>query len=307
MATRRVAVVGSFVVGLTLRTDVFPVSGQTVLARDFDMGPGGKGSNQAVQIARLGGEVEFIGLIGEDDFGQIATRLFDEEGVGRGQLHTTAERHTGVGFIVLDPEGDNRILLDPGSNDLFSSDHVQRSRASIAAAAVVIAQLEIPTEAAAAGLALGKEVGATTILNPAPVRPIPAEVFASIDILTPNQSEARVLLGLSPEDPRDDREVSDRLLELGVQTVVMTRGAEGAAIIDGSGTTFVPAFQVDPVDTTGAGDAFNGALAAALAAGDALDIAVRRGTAAGALACTRLGVIPALPDAQELDDLLAGP
>jgi ribokinase len=305
MSANKVAVVGSFVVGLTLRTEVFPVSGQTVLARDFDMGPGGKGSNQAVQVARLRGDVEFIGVIGQDDFGQVATRLFDEEGVGRRYLETTPDRNTGVGFIILDPAGDNRILLDPGSNDLFSAEHVQRANPAISEAAVVMAQLEIPTDTAAAGLAAGKEAGATTILNPAPVRPVPQEVFASIDILTPNQSEARVLLDLSPDDPRDDGEISDRLLELGVQTVVLTRGAEGALIIDQSGTRYVPAFQVEPVDTTGAGDAFNGALAAALAAGSPLDVAVRRGAAAGALACTRLGVIPALPDSEQLDDFLA--
>lgn len=297
--------VGSFVVGLTLRTDRFPVSGETVLAREFDMGPGGKGSNQAVQVARLGTPVEFIGVIGNDDFGRIALDLYAWEGVGTTHLSTTEDRNTGVGFIMLDPAGDNRILLDPGSNEVFGPSHVQDAKGTLEESAVVMAQLEIPAQTAREGLALGKAAGALTILNPAPVRPIPRDVFAHIDILTPNQTEARVLLELPPDDDSDDLDLCGRLLDLGVGTVVLTRGAQGAVIVDGKGSTPIDPFEVEVVDSTGAGDAFNGALAAALASGMALEDAARRAAAAGALACTKLGVIPALPHADALEEMLS--
>ncbi|HJR45547.1 MAG TPA: ribokinase [Actinomycetota bacterium] len=305
MSAQGVAVVGSFVVGLTLRADRFPVSGETVLAREFDMGPGGKGSNQAVQVARLGTPVEFIGVIGDDDFGRIAVDLYSDEGVGTKHLTTTPDRNTGVGFIVLDPAGDNRILLDPGSNEVFGPEHVRAARDALESSAVVIAQLEIPAETARAGMAAGKEAGSTTILNPAPVRPIPEDVFAHVDILTPNQTEARVLLGLDPDDPSDDLDLCRRLLDLGVGAVILTRGEAGAVIVAPGGDSTVEPFRVEVTDSTGAGDAFNGTLAASLANGMDLPDSARRAAAAGALACTKLGVIPALPDAAAVDGLVA--
>lgn len=304
MSSAKVTVAGSFVVGLTLRSDRFPVQGETVLARDFDMGPGGKGSNQAVQIARLDVPVQFVGVIGNDDFGRIGTELYKAEGVGIDHLGVT-QRNTGVGFIMLDTSGDNRILLDPGSNEEFGPEHVQAARDTIAGSAVVITQLEIRAETAHEAMALGKRCGCITVLNPAPVRPLPEEIYQHIDLLTPNQTEARVLLGVPPDDPTPDVDLCARLLELGVGQVVLTRGAEGALIVGQDGAQEVRSAVVDVVDSTGAGDAFNGALAAALAMGEPLEEAVKEATRAGALACTKLGVIPALPRRAGLDELLA--
>lgn len=304
MSVAKVSVAGSFVVGLTLRSDRFPVEGETLLARDFDMGPGGKGSNQAVQVARLGVPVQFIGVIGNDDFGSIGTDLYAREGVGVDHL-VRSERNTGVGFIMLDDAGDNRILLDPGSNDEFGPDHVRAARGTIAASRVVMTQLEIPAATAAEAMSLGKKCGCITLLNPAPVRPLPEAIFPDIDLLTPNQTEARVLLGVAPDDPTPDLDLCGRLLELGVGTVILTRGSEGAVIVTPDGTKEIPSATVRVVDSTGAGDAFNGALAAALASDDPLETAVEAAAKAGALACTKLGVIPALPHKAELDELLA--
>ena len=298
-----VTVVGSFVVGLTLRADRFPVSGETILARDFDLGPGGKGSNQAVQVARLGGDVEFVSLIGSDEFASIATELYEREGVGTTYLTSTPERNTGVGFIILDAEGDNRILLDPGTNEMFTPEHVAASTDRIANSEVVITQLEIPSDTAVEAMRLAKENDAVSILNPAPVRPLDPEAFRHIDLLTPNQTEARVLLGLEPDDPANDLDICGRLLELGVGKVILTRGAEGATIVAPDGTSHVESFSVEVVDSTGAGDAFNGTLATALSSGSPLQDAVRRAAAGGALACTALGVIPALPYAKDVDAL----
>jgi len=170
MANGKVTVIGSFAVGLTLRADRFPVRGETLIGRDFDQGPGGKGSNQAVQIARLGGDVEFVGVIGTDGFGDIAAKLYGDEGVGTTYLTRTAERNTGLGFIVLNAEGDNFIILDPGANALFSPAHVDAAGERINASQVVLAQLEIPLATAVHGLRAGHRAGAIAILNPAPAR-----------------------------------------------------------------------------------------------------------------------------------------
>jgi ribokinase len=304
MPPSKVTVVGSFAVGLTLRADRFPVKGETLIGRDFDEGPGGKGSNQAVQIARLGGDVEFVGLIGEDSFGEIAVRLYAAEGVGTAHLMRTKERNTGLGFIVLDAAGDNFIVLDPGANALFSPAHVDKAAARISDSRVVITQLEIPVATATHALKLGKRAGAITILNPAPAAPVPPEAFAEIDLVTPNHTELRVLLGRAPDDPTDSKDLCAELLRAGVKTIVLTQGERGALIVTAEGAQHIPAQSVRVVDTTGAGDAFSGTLAATLAEGATLEAAVRRAAGAGALACTALGVIPSLPRKAELDTFL---
>ena len=306
MSDAKVTVVGSFAVGLTLRADRFPVKGETLIGRDFDQGPGGKGSNQAVQVARLGGDVEFVALIGEDAFGDVAVKLYAQEKVGTTYLIRTKERNTGVGFIVLNSEGDNFIILDPGANALFSPAHVDKAVNRIRKSSVVITQLEIPAATAAHAMKMGKQAGATTILNPAPAAPFPPDAFSSVDIATPNHTELRVLLGRRPDDPTDSKDLCSELLKAGVGTVILTRGEEGVMIVRGDGAKEIPAMAVKVVDTTGAGDAFSGTLAAWLAEGMELEDAAKRAAAAGALACTKLGVIPALPYAKDVEALLKG-
>jgi ribokinase len=298
--------VGSFAVGLSLRAERWPVAGETVLGRDFDQGPGGKGSNQAVQVARLGRPVEMIGAIGDDAYGEAALALYAEEGVGTKHLARTGARNTGIGFIVLDGSGANRIVLDPGANETLGPDDVERARRTIGAGAVLLTQLEIPVAAAAAALACGRAEGVCTILNPAPARPLPDGILAEADLLTPNEAEARTLAGLPPDDPVSDVDAAARLLRAGAGTVVMTRGERGALVVTPEGSTAVGSPRVEVVDSTGAGDAFNGTLAATLAGGAELEAAVRRAVVAGALACTRLGVIPSLPDAARLEAFAAG-
>jgi ribokinase len=306
MSDAKVTVIGSFAVGLTLRADRFPVKGETLIGRDFDQGPGGKGSNQAVQVARLGGDVEFVGLIGEDSFGDIATKLYAEEKVGTTYLMRTSECNTGLGFIVLNAEGDNFIILDPGANGLFSPTHVDKAADRIKQSKVVMTQLEIPVATAAYGLKLGKQAGAATILNPAPATHVPREMFANVDFVTPNGTELRILLGLSPDDPADDKDLCAELLKAGVKTIVLTQGERGAMVVTQDGTLQVGAKTVSVVDTTGAGDAFSGTLAASLAEGRSLEECINRAVAAGGLACTRLGVIPALPYRKDVEILIQG-
>lgn len=303
-ANPSVTVVGSFAVGLTLRADRFPVRGETLLGRDFDMGPGGKGSNQAVQAARLGANVEFVARLGRDNFGEIGKKLYVEEKVGTTFLVEADGRNTGVGFIVLNTQGDNFIVLDPGANGLFSPDDVERARERIQTSNVLLAQLEIPVETAGYALKLARDANVISILNPAPARRVSPEILKNADIVTPNEIELRILLGRAPDAKVNVIDLCDELLQLGIQRVILTRGARGAMIVTRDGYLNMPAFPVEVVDTTGAGDAFNGTLATYLASGMPLEPAVRHAVAAGALACTKLGVVPALPRANELEEFL---
>lgn len=301
-----VTVVGSFAVGLTLRAERFPVRGETLLGRDFDMGPGGKGSNQAVQAARLGANVEFVGRLGADNFGVIGKKLYVDEGVGTNFLFESEARNTGVGFIVLDKRGDNFIILDPGANGDFTPDDVDRAAERIKTSHVLITQLEIPVETAGRALELARKADVISILNPAPARHVPAEILRNADIVTPNETELRIMLGRAPDANVNIIDLCDELLQFGVQRIILTRGARGAMIVTREGYYNMPAFAVDVVDTTGAGDAFNGALANYLARGMPLEPAVRHAVAAGALACTKLGVVPALPRTHDIENLLSG-
>lgn len=292
----RITVVGSYATGLTLKVKRLPSPGETVLASGYRVDYGGKGSNQAVGCARLGAEVVFVARIGKDTFGEMALRLYREEGIDTAFVRQTTEHSTGVGFILVEAgTGNNCIALDPGANELLSAADVARCDSSLKTAAVVLTQLEIPVAAAEAALSRGRAKGATTILNPAPVRPLPTSVLQLVDVLTPNQTEARVLTGRTPDAGAEPEEVARDLIRAGVRKVVMTLGDRGALIVTGSSSKHIPATQLCAVDTTGAGDAFNAGLATALACGESLESAVEFAVVTGGLAVTNEGVIPSLP------------
>ena len=290
-----ITVVGSFAVGLTMRAPKLPIFGETMLGTDFDMGPGGKGSNQAVGTARLGAHSALLAMIGTDKLAGIATDLYATEGVDTALVTVRQERATGVGFIIL----------DMGANELMDAAAVDAGESRIAASAVVMAVLEIPTVAAVRAMELGRKHGAKTILNPAPARPLPDSIFANVDYLTPNESELRILLGLSPDDPRSSRELAFELRRRGVRNVVVTLGRHGALILNDTLDVTVPAVPVEVTDTTGAGDAFNSGFAVALAEGRDIVEAVRFGVTCGSIACTKLGVVPSLPTRTQADALYA--
>jgi ribokinase len=261
---------------------------------------GGKGSNQAVGCARLGAKVSFVARIGDDSFGQMALALYREEGIDFSHVKSTSGVPTGVGFIVVDVAGHNCIVLDPGANDHLTAEDIADSASAFDGASVVVTQLEIPVAAATAAMARGRQVGAISILNPAPVRPLPASLLELVDILTPNESEACVLAGREPGRKADPEQVARELIDKGVKQVVMTLGEEGALIVSAGKTTRVGAIQVAALDTVGAGDAFNAGLAVALSWGAPLETAVRFAAVTGGLAVTKEGVIPALPRPQEV-------
>ena len=296
-----IAVVGSFAVGLTMRAPRLPVFGETMLGSDFDMGPGGKGSNQAVATARLGARVSLAAIVGTDKLAGVGHDLWAADGVGTAHVEEDPDRPTGAGLIVLNPEGENFILLDMGANEAADAAFAERAEPMIAGADVVMSVLEIPVEAAARAMEIGRRHGARTVLNPAPARALPDDVFPMVDYLTPNESELRVLLGLPADDPRPSRELAGELRARGVANVVVTLGGTGALVLTDEVDEVVPALPVEAVDTTGAGDAFNAGFAVALAEGRPLLDAVRFGAACGAHACTRLGVVPALPTRAEAD------
>ena len=299
-----ITVVGSFAVGLTLRSDVFPAAGETRLARDFDQGPGGKGSNQAVQAARMGAEVEFVAARGQGRFCGHGARALRRRGSRhpppRGPLgaqHRARLHHARRSRREPDP-------ARPGANELLSPHDVAAAEPSIANSAAVVTQLEIPAAAAAAAMAAGRRAGALTLLNPAPARALPPEVLAAVDMLTPNQGEARTLAGLSSEEECSDDELCARLLDLGPSAVVLTLGPRGALLARGKELITIEPWPVEVVDSTGAGDAFSGTLAAAVAEGAALEDAAEWAAAAGALACKRLGVVPSLPHREQLQEFI---
>jgi len=297
-----ITVVGSFAVGLTLRAARFPVAGETIIGSDFDMGPGGKGSNQAVGAARLGAESHLVAVIGDDLFGDLAAALYQREGVGTAHLRRTRERHTGVGFITLNAAGENHIVLDMGANHLLTPAAVDAAESLIARSQAVLTVLEISADTAAHAMAVARRHGVISILNPAPAQPLTDDLLAAVDVLTPNESELRVLSGLAPDDATPTLELAHRLQQRGVRQLVVTRGGRGALVVTADGATHhVPGVAVPVVDTTGAGDAFTSALAVALAEGRPLLEAVRFAVVAGALAVTRLGVVPALPTRAEVE------
>lgn len=300
-----ITVVGSFAVGLTIRTPLMPLCGQTLFGSDFNFGPGGKGSNQAVGVARLGAASALVTCLGDDDLAKVADRLYASEGVDTTHVGRTSEKATGVGFIILNPEGENFIILDMGANKLIDPAFVDRAKACIAKSDIVMAVLEIPVPAAARAMELGKAAGARTILNPAPATALPESIFAYVDYLTPNESELRLLLGLRPDDPTGSRDLALELRRRGVGSVIVTMGEKGALLLDDDYDLFVPSPKVEVVDTTGAGDSFNAGFAIALAEGRPLPEAVKWGVCAGALACTRLGVIPSMPQRSELLAMLS--
>lgn len=305
MTSPRITVVGSYVIGLTIRAPRFPVAGETLIGSDFDLGPGGKGSNQALGASRLGADVCLLVKIGQDTFARTAQELYAAEGIDTKHVIQVAEATTGVAFITLNRAGENHIILDIGANDLLLPSDVDEIEGEIARSDVVMSVLEIRTETAARAMDLGKRAGAVTILNPAPARPLPDEILQNIDVLTPNETELRILLGMAPDEPGDLVAMARRIQTRGVGNLVVTRGGSGALVLDSDGVvTEVAGIPVDVVDTTGAGDAFNAALGTALGEGKSLVDAARFAVIAGGLACTKLGVIPALPDRNRVEAVL---
>lgn len=296
MPPSQIVVVGSYATGLTMKVDRLPHSGETVLGTGYRVDFGGKGSNQAVGCTRLGIRTRFIAKVGNDLFGDMAHSLYREEGIDTANILRTKDAPTGVGFIIVESRsGHNCITIDPGANELLTPDEVAASLQTLQGIAVVLTQLETSSSVAEAAMSAGRQQGAITILNPAPVRQLPPALMKMVDVLTPNETEAKVLAGSVPDEAMDPEKVAAELIRMGVKQVVMTLGEKGALLVNQNSATKIPGIRVSPVDTTGAGDAFNAGLAVALASGAGLEDAVRFAVVTGGLAVTKEGVIPSLP------------
>lgn len=301
----KVTVIGSFMMDLMSRTPRLPIAGETVLGGPFKMGPGGKGSNQAVAAARLGADVTMIASLGDDYFGEVAYKNLVDEGINVDFLKTVPGISTGAALIMVDDsKGENMIVVAPGSNGELCKDDVDNAKDRICSSDYVLLQLETPLETVEYAIKMAYDNDVRVILNPAPGRALSDALMSRVDVLTPNETEAAIITNQAVTDIKSAKKAGLALLESGCKNVVITLGAGGALCISNDGVHHVPAFQVEPIDTTGAGDAFNGALAVALAEGMPLVDAVRFANAAGALCVTRLGTAPAMPQRSEVERLL---
>ncbi|MFQ5520599.1 MAG: ribokinase [Candidatus Methylomirabilia bacterium] len=281
-----------------------PGVGETVSGGTFHVSHGGKGANQAVAARRLGAEVRFLGCLGKDLHGdQIAERLVAEGIPPEGLVRVDGEA-TGIALIIVDEEGRNEIAVAPGANRRLLPELVDKRATHLSWAQVLLCQLETPLPTVQWALATARDHGVLTILNPAPARPLPDETLRLVDCLTPNASEAEALTGVAVDRPERAEEAARRLLARGARRVIVTLGTQGVCVSDGISASHVRAFPVKPVDTTGAGDVFNSALAVELAAGRTWEEAVPLASAAAALACTRRGAQTSFPTRSEVGAFL---
>jgi ribokinase len=305
MGKSGVCILGIYVADLAFRADRQPIMGETILGSSFAMGPGGKGSNQTVAAARAGAQVTFITKLGKDKFGDDAIAMYRAEGV-----HVCAEQvtdnATGAAYIfVQNGTGANAIIVVPGAAGTISISDVDMHAERIRNAAVFMTQLEQPIPAAMRALEIARAAGTTTILNTAPAAPLDEAIYKLCDYITPNESEATSLSGVAVTNIDGARKAGDVFLKKGVGAVIITLGSQGSLLHTPGQSVHIPVVKAGAVvDTTGAGDAFNGGFAAALARGDTPDVAARFGSAVAGISVTRPGTAPSMPTLQEVRDLL---
>lgn len=300
MESKKIVVVGSTNMDMVVKTSRIPVPGETVLSGSFFMNPGGKGANQAVTIARLGADVSFITKVGNDIFGKQSSQLFDEEGINTFYVLSDEELPSGVALITVDQSGENSIVVASGANaNLFPAD-LEDTLEEIAKADIVLMQLEIPMETVCfvAKYAASKKI--KVILDPAPASELSTELLSHIDIITPNKTEAEMLSGIKVNNMESAKKAAKAIYKKGVKNVVVTIGASGAVICQEGKTQVIPSQKVEALDSTAAGDAFNGALAVALSEGKNIEEAVQFACKVAAISVTRMGAQSSLPYRNEL-------
>ncbi|MBX3237551.1 MAG: ribokinase [Nitrospiraceae bacterium] len=294
----KVIVVGSSNIDYTVSVERLPRPGETVMARDVVQSFGGKGANQAVAAKRAGADVVFLTKLGADANGKLLERHFSAQGLPLTAILRDHKAASGVAFVWIDNKGNNQIAVVPGSNRLLTAEDVRRAATLMAGSRVLLVQMEIESATIHEALTLARRNRLMTVLNPAPARPLSSDLLSLVDVLTPNTAEVQVLAG--QPHPEDAAKI---LVKRGAGSVIVTCGAEGALLVGRQDTRRCPAFVVDTIDSTGAGDAFNGALACALADGESMETAIEIGAAAGALATTKRGAQEAIPSRREIEEL----
>jgi len=302
---KKIVVIGSSNTDMVIRTPRIPRPGETVLGGEFFMAPGGKGANQAVAAARAGGEVHFVARVGEDVFGRQSLDGFVSAGIHAERIIQDKDSPSGVALIIVGPDGENCIAVASGANARLAVEDVRQAKAVISSADIVLMQLESPLETIQEAADIAASAGIPVVLNPAPARALSDDILRRVAYLTPNETEAEILTGITLIKKSDLAKAADALLAKGIRAVLITLGAKGVYVATHDKKELVPAFKVIPVDTTAAGDAFNGALAVALAEGSPLLEAARFANAAAALATTKMGAQPSLAMRTDIEKLLA--
>ena len=305
MSNKDIVILGVFVADTAYRASRQPKIGETIIGNEFSLGPGGKGSNQAVAAALAGGNVHFISRLGKDDFANMAISLWEKSGI---TPHVTqySDSYTGAAYIFIeDKTGNNAIIVSPGAAANINDDDITANKELIQRSRVFMTQLEQSLDAAGTALSFAKDGGAITILNPAPAQPLGENILKLCDFVTPNEIEAEQITGTPVKSINDAEIAAGKLLEKGASAAVITLGEQGALFKDNNQIIHQPSYEVGPVvETTGAGDAFNGGLAVALAEEMPIDKALRFACATASISVTRQGTAPSMPDRHEIDTLI---
>ncbi|HDN9021653.1 TPA: ribokinase [Aeromonas salmonicida] len=300
----RLVVMGSVNADHVLRVPHFPRPGETLTGHSYQVVPGGKGANQAVAAARLGAPVSFIARIGDDAIGQQMRQGFEQDGIDVSAVELDETLPTGIAIIYVSDEGENSIGISAEANGALSPAMVKRHEAMIANAHTLLLQLEVPLESVFEAAKLARSHGTRVVLNPAPARPLPAELLALVDLITPNQTEAELLTGVKVSDKASAAQAAARFHQMGISDVMITLGSQGVYCSNARQQQLIPGFRVEAVDTTAAGDTFNGALLAAELAGADFNAAVRFAHGAAALSVTKFGAQSSIPSKVEVDAFL---
>ncbi|GAE37404.1 ribokinase [Halalkalibacter akibai] len=300
----KVVVVGSYIVDLMCRTPHIPKPGETVLGGSFQMGPGGKGGNQAVAAARLGSDVTMVTKVGKDVFGEEAIRNFQKEGIDISRVNCDEKEATGTALIAVDQHGENMIVVALGACGSLTEEDVEQARGEFADADIILVQLETSIEAVKKTIELANEFVKPVILNPAPYQEIGEDLLKGVTYITPNETEVFALTGIEVTNFSQAQKAAIKLTNKGVSTVIITLGRKGCFVYDGTDAgRMIAGYEVKAVDTTGAGDAFNGAFATFISQGFNLDEAARLSNSVAALSVTKIGTSVSMPYKEELDFL----
>lgn len=301
----KVVVVGSYNTDMTIKTKKLPGPGETVIGGYFSTGGGGKGANQAIAAARIGAEVTFVARVGNDLLGSEGIKRLNEEHINTKYIYRDNELPTGVAFIVVDDKGENSIVVASGANANLSPTDIESASDEISSADILLIQLESPIESVYASIKSAHDNGVTVILNPAPAQELDNHILKYVDIITPNIVEAEMLTGIKVTDVNSLQSIVNRFFDYGINDVIITLGSKGYFAGAHDAMKIIPALNVAPIDTTGAGDVFSGSLAAFLSEGMTIEKAARMANAAASVSVTRLGAQDGAPKRVEIENFVA--
>jgi len=304
MQKPKITVIGSSNTDLVATVPKLPAPGETVMGKEFIVAPGGKGANQAVAIARIGGDVTFVAKVGMDDYGEQALNNFKKDGIDTSFVFRDDDAPSGVALIFVDENGENMLVPVSGANGRLLPADIEKARTAIESADILVLQLEIPLQTVEYATIIAHEKGVPVILNPAPGRKLEKRLIEKVTYITPNETEAETLTDIKVTDDASAKMAGKELLNLGAKIAIITMGKQGAMLVDSSASQLIPAFKVNAVDATAAGDAFNGGFAYAVANGRDLEEAIKFGNAVAAITVTRMGAQPSMPTKDELKEFL---